>query len=183
MSQENVETRRQADRDWLDRLQMRGPALSDMLLAAIRRTNPGSDIRRRMVTWAVGRGFEAMRRSDVDLVVMFYEPDAEVRMNGAGGVGISERYNGHEGIRELYADLDDAWGDWAYEVRAIIDGPDQVAVRADFLGRGRSSGAEVTLKDVGTLVGFSNRGKVARQDWFVDSGGWHQALEAAGLRE
>ena len=52
-----------------------------------------------------------------------------------------------------------------------------------FSGVGAAAEAEVTLKDVGTLVGFSNRGKVARQDWFVDSGGWHQALEAAGLRE
>ena len=105
-----------------------------------------------MLTWAVRRGFGAMNRSDVDLVVMAYEVDAEIRMSGMSGVGIKDRYIGHEGIRELYADLDEADGDWAYRVREVVDLVDQVAVRADFLGHGRSSGAATTLSDVGTLL-------------------------------
>jgi len=183
MSEENVEVRRQPDRDRLDQLQARLPGLTGMLLAGVLRTPPGSEIRKRMVKWAVQRGFAAMNRSDVDLVVTFYEPDAVVWMHGMGGVGIRERYGGHEGIRELYADSDDAWGDWAYQVREVVDLADHVAVRADFLGHGRSSGAGTTLNDVGTLATFSDRGKIARQEWFVESGGWRQALEAAGLRD
>ena len=30
-----------------------------------------------MLSWTVKRGFGAMNRSDVDLVVMSYEPDAD----------------------------------------------------------------------------------------------------------
>jgi ketosteroid isomerase-like protein len=172
-----------ADRDPFDRLQAWVPGLSGLYLAGIRRTRPGSDLRRRLLSWSVKRGFAAMNRSDLDLVVMFYEPEVEVRMSGMGGVGIRDRYLGHEGIRELYADLDEAWGDWSYAIREVMDSPDQVAVRADFLGHGRSSGAETTLSDVGTLVKLSGRGRAVRHDWFVEAGGWRDTLEAAGLSE
>jgi ketosteroid isomerase-like protein len=182
MSQENVEVGGQ-HRDLLDQLQARLPGLSGVLLAGLGRTHPGSNLRKRMLSWTVKRGFRAMNRSDVDLVVMSYEPDADIRMSGMGGVGIRERYMGHQGIRELYADLDEAFSDWAFRVQEVIDLPDRMAVRADFLGHGGSSGAEITLVDVGTLFTVSVRGKVARQDWFVESGGWHATLEAARLEE
>ena len=61
----------------------------------------GSRLRKRLVNWSVKRGFAAMNRSYVDVVVLFYEPDAEVRMRGMGGVGIRNGYLGHEGVREL----------------------------------------------------------------------------------
>jgi SnoaL-like domain len=183
MPRENVEVGGQHDRDLLDQLQARLPGLSGILLAGLRRTHPSSNLRKRMLSWTVKRGFGAMNRSDVDLVVMSYEPDADIRMSGMGGVGIRERYVGHQGIRELYADLDEAFGDWAFRVREVIDLADRLAVRADFLGHGRGSGAETTLIDVGTLFTVSVRGMVARQDWFVESGGWCEALEAAGLEE
>jgi ketosteroid isomerase-like protein len=178
MSREN-----KTDRDLLDQVQARMPALSGLLLLGVRRMRQDSQLRRRLVNWSVKRGFAAMNRSDVDLVVLFYEPDAEVRMSGMAGVGISDRYVGHEGIRELYADLDAAFSDWSYAIRAVADLVDRLAVRADFLGYGRSSGAETTLNDVGMLLELSAGGKVARQDWFVESGGWHQALDAVGLSE
>jgi hypothetical protein len=184
MSQENVETvPGQTDRDLLDQLQVRMPGLSGPVLAGVRRMPRGSQLRRRLVNWSAKRGFAAMNRSDVDLVVLFYEPGAEVWMRGMTGVGIRDRYIGHQGIRELYADLDGAWSDWSYAIRAVVDCTDRVAVRADFLGRGRSSGAETTLDDVGMVVELSTRGKVARQEWFVESGGWREALEAVGLSE
>jgi hypothetical protein len=30
---------------------------------------------------------------------------------------------------------------------------------------------------------LSSRGKIARQEWFVEQNGWLRTLEAAGLRE
>jgi ketosteroid isomerase-like protein len=162
----------------LDRLQARVPALSGVLLAGVRRLPSNSRLRTRVVNWSVGRGFAAMNRSDVDLVVLLYEPDAVVFVRGMAGVGIRDRYVGHEGIRELYADIDDAYRDWAWTIRAVVDAGDRLAVRTDFLAHGRSSGAETTLSDAGTLVTFSPRGKAARQEWFVESGGWRDAMEA-----
>jgi ketosteroid isomerase-like protein len=184
MSQERAMSPQGApDRDMLDQLQVWMPGLLGLIAAGVFRARLGSQLRRRLVNWSVKRGFAAMNRSDVGVVVLFYEPDAEVWMRGMAGVGIRDSYLGHEGIRELYADLDAAFSDWSYAIRAVVDLDDRVAVRADFLGRGRGSGAATTLKDVGTIVNFSARRKVARQDWFVESGGWRQALEAVGLSE
>ena len=167
----------------LDKLQLRVPGLSGLLGAGVFRVRLGSRLRKRLVNWSVKRGFAAMNRSDVDVVVLFYEPDAEVRMRGMGGVGIRDDYLGHQGVRELYADLDEAYGEWSYTIREVVDLAEWVAIRADFVGRGRSSGAETTLNGVGTIVKPSARGKIARQDWFVESGGWRDALEAVGLSD
>lgn len=57
----------------------------------------GWPLRRRLISWSVKRGFAAMNRSDVDLVIVFYEPDAEVWMRGMDAVGTKDRYIGHEG--------------------------------------------------------------------------------------
>jgi ketosteroid isomerase-like protein len=168
------------DRDVLDRLQVRVPALSGALLAGLRRVPPESRLRTRLVKWSARRAFAAMNRSDVDLVVQYYEPDAVVFVRGMAGVGVRDRYVGHEGIRELYADIDDAYRDWAWTIRAVIDAGDRLALRTDFVGRGRSSGVETTLTDAATLVSYSPRGKALRQEWFVENGGWREALDAMG---
>jgi len=83
----------------------------------------------------------------------------------------------------VYADIDGVFGEWSFAIRGVVDRGDRLAVRADFVAHGRSSGVETTLKDVGMLVEYSPRGKIARQDWFVESGGWRRAFEAAGLSE
>ena len=119
-----------------------------------------------------------MNRSDVELVVSFFEPDAEVYMRGMEGVGIAARYDGHDGIRALYSDLDEAWDDWSYAIREIVDRGDRLVARADFVGRGRTSGAQITLSSVGTIIEVSPRGKVARQTWIVEPDGWSEALGA-----
>ena len=118
-----------------------------------------------------------MNRSDVDLLVHFYEPDAVVTVRAMAGVGVGERYVGHDGIRELFADIDGAYGDWGYTIRSVVDSGDRMAVRTDVAGRGRSSGVETALTDAATLVAFSPRGRVARQEWFVESVGWREAIE------
>ena len=196
MSQENVEVRRQPDRDRLEQLQARLPGLSGMLLAgasayAPRLGYPEED--GQMGRAARVRGDEPKRRGPGgDLLGIsvsrklggaadFYEPDAVIWMHGMGGVGIGEHYRGHEGIRELYADLDDAWGDWAYQVREVVDLADHVAVRADFLGHGRSSGEDALdgvecCHSLGSRQGRSTR-NVGRVRWL------RKALEAAGPSE
>jgi hypothetical protein len=46
-----------------------------------------------MVNWSLKRAFAAMNRSDVDLVVPLYEPDAVVFVRGMSGVGIRDHYS------------------------------------------------------------------------------------------
>ena len=129
------------------------------------------------------RAFAAMARSDVELVVLFYEPDAEVAMEGMAAVGVDDTYRGHDGVRALYADVDDVFDDWSWTVRAIADGGDRLAVRTDFVGHGRGSGVTTHITDGGTAVRLSERGLATWQGWFVEQGGWEKALAAVGLSE
>jgi hypothetical protein len=167
-------------RDALDRLQVRLPALSGLMLAGVVRLPTKSRLRTWAIQLALTRSFAAMNRSDVDLLVHFFEPDAVVTVSGMAGVGLSDRYVGHAGLRELFADIDDAYGEWGYTIRSVVAADDRVAVRTDFVGRGRSSGVETTLTDAATLFTLSPAGKVARQVWFVESGGWREATAALG---
>jgi hypothetical protein len=141
----------------------------------------GSPLRKRLLYWQIRRVYDAMARSDVELVQLFYEPDAEVWMNGMGGVGIQDRYRGREGVRELYADVDEAWAHWSWSITSIADGGDRVAIRGDFVGYGRRSGVKTDVKDGGTALQLSSRGLVARQEWYVEQDGWKKAFEAVGL--
>jgi ketosteroid isomerase-like protein len=167
----------------LDGLLVRVPALAGLMGAGLRRVPPGSSLRRRLVRFQVKRGFAAMARSDVAIVVLFYEPDAEVWMQSMSGVGVGDCYHGPEGIRTLYGEIDEVFADWAWTIRALADGGDRIAVRADFVGHGRSSGVKTDLRDGGMAIKFSARNLIAWQEWFVEPGGWGKALQAVGLSE
>jgi hypothetical protein len=166
----------------LDRLLVRVPALATVMAGSIRRIEPGSTVRKRLINLQLERAFAAMARSDVEVVLLSYEPNAEVWMKSMAGVGMSDCYRGFDGIRNLYADLDDAFENWWWTIRAVADGGDRLAVRGDFVGYGRSSGVKTALNDGGTAVKLSARGLVVWQEWFVENG-WGRALEAVGLSE
>jgi hypothetical protein len=184
MRKESAAARKGASkRDVLDRLLVRLPVLAVLMAGGIRRIRPGSSLREQLINRQVKRGFAAMARSDVAVVLLSYEPDAQVWMNGMSGVGISDCYRGHEGARNLYADLDEAFDDWSWTIRAVADGGNRIAVRGDFVGFGRSSGVKTALNDGGTAVRFSARGLVVWQEWFVEQNGWEKALAAVGLSE
>ena len=177
MSQEN------AGRDVLDRLFVRAPSLVQLLTGGVRRLPSGTSLRRRLISLQVQRGFRAMARSDVEVVRLAYEPDAEVWMRTMAGVGLSECYHGREGVRAVYAEVDEAFADWRWTIRAIVDGGDRLAIRGDFRGYGRSSGAETEVINGGTAIKLSERGLIAWQEWFVEQDGWKRALETVGLSE
>jgi ketosteroid isomerase-like protein len=183
MSEEPAAAFGASERDALDRLLVRFPALAGLISRGLHRMRPGSPLRRRLVNLQVERAFAAMARSDVELLLLSYEPDVEVWMRGMSGVGISDCYRGHEGIRALYADLDDAFADWRWTVRGLADGGDRVAVRTDFVGYGRGSGVKTTVNDGGTAVRLSGRGVVRWQEWFVEQSGWNKAVEAVELQD
>jgi hypothetical protein len=174
--------RKSPKRDVFDRLVVTVPAFASLIAGGIRRAEPGSTFRRRLINLQVKRVFAAMARSDVEVVLLSYEPDAEVWMSEMAGVGISDCYRGHEGVRRLYADLDDAFGDWRWTIRAVADGGDRLAIGGEFAGYGRSSGVKTDLIDGATAMRLSARGLVVWQEWFVEDG-WEKALAAVGLSE
>ena len=170
-------------RDAFDRLVVRVPALAGLIGRGVARLPPGSTARKRLIALQAKRLAAAMARSDVELLLPSYDPRAEVWMRSMAGVGISDCYHGHDGIRALYADLDDAFEDWRWSIRSVVDGGDRLAVRADFVGYGRGSGAETTVPDGGTAARLSQAGQITWQEWFAEQGGWKKALEAVGLAE
>jgi ketosteroid isomerase-like protein len=184
MSQEPATAAQAAlERDVLDRLVVRVPPLAGVMAGGVSRVQQGSSLRRRLINLQVKRVFAAMARSDVEVVVLSYEPDAEVWVEGMSGVGISDCYRGYEGIRALYAEVDEAFDDWRWTIRAVVDGGDRIAIRTDFVAFGRSSGVETAVNNGGTAVRLSARGLATWQGWFVEQDGWKKALEAVGLRE
>jgi ketosteroid isomerase-like protein len=180
MSQESVTP---TERDALDGLLVRYPRLVDWTGAALGRMPSGSALRRRLLSLSIKRGFDAMARSDLELVLQRYDPNVEVWMRGMSGVGIGGCYRGHQGVRALYADIDGAFEEWRWTIRSVVDGGDRLAIRADFFGVGRGSGVETTMKDAGTAIRISARGRATWQEWFVEQDGWQKTLEAAGLSE
>jgi ketosteroid isomerase-like protein len=171
------------ERDLLDRLVLRVPAVADFLAGGIRRAPRGSALRRRLVNLQVKRVFGAMARSDVEVVLLSYEADVEVWMRSMAGVGVSDCYRGHQGVRDVYAEIDDVFDYWGWTLRTVADGGDRFAVGGDFVGHGRRSGVEVAVSNGGTAVTLSPRGRVVWQEWFVEPNGFLKALEAVGLRE
>ncbi len=169
-------------RDILDRLLIRFPTLVNWMGTALARVPSGSALRQRLVSLSVKRAFDAMARSDLELVLLRYDPNVEVWMRGMSGVGGPDgRYRGHEGVRTIYAEIDEVFSEWRWRISSVVDGGDRLAIRADFFGVGRGSGVETTLNDAGTAARLSARGSATWQEWFVEENGWQKALEAAGL--
>ena len=141
-------------RDLPDRLVVRVPALAGLIAGAVFRAKPGSSLRRRLVNLQVKRGFAAMARSDVELVVLSYDPAAEVWMRSMAGVGISDCYRGHDGVRALYADIDEAFHDWEWTIRGVADGGDPLTGRFRRLRtRQRGGDHDPQWRDGGEVLG------------------------------
>ena len=94
-------------RDPLDWLLLRAPAVGTAISTGTVRLKLGSPLRRGLIYAQVRRGFHAMARSDIDLNVLIYEPDTEVWMHGMDGDGIGGCFRGREGVRALYREIDE----------------------------------------------------------------------------
>lgn len=165
------------ERPLQDRLMIRAPVLARLGAAAGTRLAPGSGLRKRLIGWGFANAFAAVNRSDVEAVLVGYEPDAEVWTSGMEATGLRDCYRGHDGIREMFAELDAVFSEWGWTVHDLVDRGDRFAARIDFVTRGRSSGVETTVNDAGSAYRLSKRGLVARQDFFMESDGWRQAQD------
>jgi ketosteroid isomerase-like protein len=128
---------------------------------------------------AFKRGIVAANRRDLDALLEGLDPEVEWHpaINMALG-GETTVYRGHEGIRQLFREADEVFGETQYEFSEIRDLGDRLLARGRARMRGKESGAE-TESPISFLVDFSN-GKATRVRSFLDP---KEALEAAGLRE
>ena len=125
----------------------------------------------------VRRGSAAFNSRDVEALLDMVHPAIEwhpllpVLLGGEATV-----YRGHEGVRELLRELDEAFVELRSDLFEVRDLGERVLAIGRLWGRGRESGAETESETV-WLAEFKN-GKVIRVREYLSP---EQALEAAGL--
>ena len=128
---------------------------------------------------AITRFADANSRRDVE--AMLDELDADVEWHSAilGSLrGEAAVYRGHEGIRELYKDLYEAFSDFRIEFAEFRDLGDRVVAIGRWVTCGEESGV-VSTHPLAVVVDLKN-GKAFRVQAYLDP---REALQAAGLRE
>ena len=125
---------------------------------------------------ALKRGTAAYNRRDAEALVEELDPEVEWHpaLQTMFG-GEATVYRGHDGVRELLREVDDALAEIHVEYSEVRDSGDQVVATGRVRTRGRASGA-VTEAPLGFVADFRN-GKVTRIRTYLDP---EDALEAAG---
>lgn len=125
------------------------------------------------------RGLDAYNRRDVDALVEVLDP--EVEWHSAIHVmlgGKATCWRGHEGVRRLIEDTDEALAEIHVEFSEVRDLGDRIVAVGRLRTRGKQSGAE-TESPLGYVAQFKN-GKATEIRTYLDP---KEALEAAGLSE
>jgi ketosteroid isomerase-like protein len=139
---------------------------------------PGSPIRERVAKRMLARAFEALARDDYEVILLTYDPGAEITIIGDEGmaVGFAEHYHGHQGYRDMMRTWRAVWVKPRFTPEALIDLGDRFVVRLNLTGRGASSGAEVAQTS-GYVLHLAD-GVIVRMDIYWD---WSACVEALGL--
>ena len=89
------------------------------------------------------RILEALNGRDLEAMIACLHPDVEYHpLLSAISVKV---YNGHDGVREWFGQLDEAWEELHAEPEAYFDLGEQTLIFYVLHGRGRHSGAEVAM--------------------------------------
>jgi ketosteroid isomerase-like protein len=121
------------------------------------------------------RGYEAFNRGDIDGALDVLHPEIEWKTYLVPGPG-GGTYHGHDGVRELWGDAADIFGDFRNDPERLMEAGDKVVAYITVRGRGRESGVEVKAR-IAHLMTLRD-GKVVRVQSFEDR---EEALKAAGL--
>jgi len=121
--------------------------------------------------------YEAAARRDAETVLALYDPEVELdasvlSLEGQRG-GI---FHGHDGLRSLFREWHEAWGQIEYSYEELVDAGEQVISVVTRHARGRASGVEVERPFA--LLWTLRHGRVIRVVWYLDR---TEALEAAGV--
>ena len=126
---------------------------------------------------AAERAVDAFNRRNLEANLAELDPDVIQHLSlPAMFGGESAVYRGHEGVREWWRDLGEAFAEFTIELSEIRDLGERIVAIGELRGRGKESGA-VVESPIGYVAEFKN-GKVIRLDDYFDP---EEALEAAGL--
>jgi ketosteroid isomerase-like protein len=160
-----------------ERIVVRFPALGRWLAAAWAQLPPHTRLRRVILARRVRQYYAAANRRDFDLLVTGYDPAVDYQPAELFP-DPDPTYHGHDGIREVWRVLLDAFEDVRLDPEELLDHGDRVLVTTKLSGHGTGSGVSISqpLFQLFTL----RRGLPLRQDDFLDRA---EALEAVGLSE
>jgi ketosteroid isomerase-like protein len=121
--------------------------------------------------------YEAAARRDTGTVFALYDTEVELDATRVGVFDLGV-YHGHDGLRQLFAQFHQVFGEIEYGYEELLDAGERVVSVVTRHARGRASGVEVERPFA--LLWTLREGKVVRVVWFLDRA---EALEAAGLSE
>jgi ketosteroid isomerase-like protein len=127
----------------------------------------------------VRRLYDAIEREDPDTILDLYDSGvtADFSRSPQGELtGGGLFYHGHEGIKRMGREWNEAWADVEYTLDDVVDAGDHVITVLTYVGHGRTSGVEVRRTDY--PVWTIQEGKIVRVVWLPTK---EEALEAAGL--
>jgi ketosteroid isomerase-like protein len=120
------------------------------------------------------RAVDAFNARDIDRFLSYFHPDIKLH-SAFSAIGGAE-YHGHDGLRKLFRDFEQAWGDEIHvESKAYFDLGDRTISSYVIHGRGLHSGVDVDLPSA--LVAGWRDGLIAylkafahREDAFAELG-------------
>ena len=128
---------------------------------------------------AFKRGLEAGNRGDVETLLQELDPAVEWHSALHALLGGEQTvFRGHDGVREMLRDLNEAFGEIRIEVSEIRDLGDGLVAIGRTRTRGKASGVETDTPLA--LVTEIRNGKTISIQAYLDP---RQALEAVGLSE
>ncbi len=128
---------------------------------------------------AFKRGLEAGNRGDVETLLEELDPEVEWHSALHALLGGEQTvFRGHDGVRQMLRDLNEAFGEIRIEISEIRDLGDRLVAIGHNRAVGKASGAE-TLTPFALVTEIKN-GKTASVRGYLDP---VMALEAAGLSE
>ena len=160
-----------------ERFIVRWPRAYVALARAVQRLPPRSRARRALIRRNALSGWGAWIRGDLDLCVVrfspswHYEPPHEWLIPGLPDV-----YRGHEGLRQWFADLREAWELQDHTPLEVVDAGDTLAFLCRVRLRARTTGLEIDSR-LGQVFWMEN-GLIVRERDFAE---WDDALGLIGL--
>ena len=124
------------------------------------------------------RAYAAWNRGDVADVLEAMSPDIEIHPV-LGDVVAADSFYGHQGVRRWYATIYSSLDDFRADVEDVLEaGTNRYLVRLRFSGRGKTSGAVVSLEAAHLLVvqdGLATK--------LTGYSSWEEGLQAAHRAE
>jgi hypothetical protein len=154
-----------------ERLLLALPWLGRRLVSATVRLPAGSRLRRAVVTRLIRVGVAANNRRDYAAMCAFFAPDLELYVYPddpeSRGVDFDAVYYGSEGYVKSLEIWKAPFGAQRWDLHELIDpGGDRIGARAEQVGRGAGSGAEVRWTQ---FIVWQFEGGVLRRQWMLAS--------------